>query len=312
MIIVRLMGGLGNQMFQYALGRHLALLHNTRLKMDLGDYADGADRRPDALAAFSRRFSLSHFNIEADVATDSEIQLLRDPYYRATFRDRMVRQIRRIRPGFLWNRSHVHERWLWFDPDVLKAPDNSYLFGFWQSFHYFEKNADILRRELTPADTAVFEQARRRLQSLRAKDRQIVAVHIRRGDLAHAHEQSGLKSLVPGAPVGVDYVERAISQYPPTCRFLFFSDTARDVEWCKTHFQAGNYSFSEAHTDIEDFVLMMLCDHQIISNSTFSWWAAWLNPNAGKKITAPRQWFYASEENERRLADLLPKEWVVT
>ena len=112
MIIVNICGGLGNQMFQYAAGRRLALHRGTELKLDLTGYRDGAEARPTELAAFRRPVRLNDLNIVAAAASDREIFRLRDRFIARSTRDRLVRRVRRyIKSDFLWPPSHIVEAW---------------------------------------------------------------------------------------------------------------------------------------------------------------------------------------------------------
>ena len=96
--------------------------------------------------------------------------------------------------------------------------------------------------------------------------------------------------------------------------FLVFSDTVKDVEWCKQNIKADYIEFSDGsdingHNDIIDFTLMSKCDHNIIANSSFSWWAAWLNNNKEKTVIAPKQWFGKAYVNHNT-SDLIPETWI--
>jgi len=103
------------------------------------------------------------------------------------------------------------------------------------------------------------------------------------------------------------YFRQAMGNYPSS-KYLFFSDTNEDIKWCKETFQSSDNIFLH-YDDLTDFTIMQLCDHNIISNSTFSWWAAWLNSNQEKKVIAPQIWFgvYYKEYN---LEDLIPEKWI--
>lgn len=309
MIIVKLMGGLGNQMFQYAAGRRLALHHGTELKLDLSDYHGGTDRRPPGLEKFSRKYALDVFRIEAVEATDEEIADMRDAYYTATTTSRFVRRIRLLHPGFLWPGTHYQEAGYRFDPAVLQLPDHRYLMGFWQSERYFSDIESEIREEFQLRDQAVGERARQRVDSARQDNAPVISVHVRRGDLAHAHEVLKRADKTHGAPVNLDYINQAMEQFPKECCFLVFSDTAEDIAWCRENIHAKRIAFADARSDIEDFATMSACDHHIISNSTFSWWAAWLNPKPDKRVICPRTWASPLARTQMPTEDLLPTSW---
>ena len=98
------------------------------------------------------------------------------------------------------------------------------------------------------------------------------------------------------------------SFYPDSV-FLIFSDNQDDINWCKKNIMGPNHYFSENHDKLIDFTLMQKCDNNIISNSSFSWWAAWLNPNPDKIVIAPKRWF-ADEKINSQTQNLIPEAWV--
>lgn len=113
-----------------------------------------------------------------------------------------------------------------------------------------------------------------------------------------------------GAPVALDYIHRAMSEFSQDCRFLVFSDTSQDVSWCRANIHGEQISFARGDSDLEDFATMSACDHHIISNSTFSWWAAWLNPAVNKRVIAPSIWSAPQSKVEMLTDDLLPTDWI--
>jgi hypothetical protein len=205
----------------------------------------------------------------------------------------------------------VREKSYAFDPGVLLVPDNSYLEGFWQSEKYFADVAPLLRTELLFKDQKLVRYAEDYLNPLRFNIRKVVALHVRRGDLAHAQEVLRKPEIVHGNPVGLDYVNQAIARFPKESAFLVFSDSGKDLEWCRQNIRGGNFFFSDGHSDIQDFALMTRCDHNIIANSTFSWWAAWLNQTKGRRVVAPRQWSAPGVPVQRETRDLLLPDWEV-
>jgi hypothetical protein len=311
MIIVKLTGGLGNQMFQYAAGRRLAERHGAELLLDASNYGSDGELRPESLAAFKRPLRLLQFRIKARIAQPDEIARLRDDFYRATTRDRIVRQIRRLSPGFLWNGSHIVERQFRFQPEALTWPDNVYLQGFWQSPKYFEDIAHLIRQELQPTDASIVESAKAAVQKLKARHPQVISLHIRRGDMAHAAETSGQKSILHAVPLKMDYISSAMAEFDPETCFFVFSDSPKDIAWCRENIRAKNLEFSNAESDLWDFATMTLCDHHIIANSTFSWWAAWLDNKPGRRVIAPKVWSLPDASLPMVIDDLLPADWLV-
>jgi hypothetical protein len=120
------------------------------------------------------------------------------------------------------------------------------------------------------------------------------SVHIRRGDFLKIDFYNKLN---------MDYYNKAIDLVGRDKHFIIFSN---DIPWCKENFVGINATFIENEKDYIDMYLMSLCKNNITSNSTFSWWGSYLNPNPNKKIYTPRTWFIHSHSNE----DIIPLEWI--
>jgi Glycosyl transferase family 11 len=311
MIIAHITGGLGNQLFQYAMARRLALQHKTVLLVDLSGFGIDGERRPKELEDFTRPLLLFRFRVNARAATDSEIRRLRDDFLTASTRDRLVRVVRRYWPGFLWKTSHIVERGYRFQSEVLSFPDEVYLQGFWQSWYYFADIAPLLRQEFQPVDPLICESARKAVENLRCRYGEVVSLHVRRGDLAHAHEVIGKKNITHGAPVSLAYIERAMEQFSNDTCFYVFSDSPKDIHWCRENINSKHVEFSTAESDLWDFSAMRFCDHNIIANSTFSWWAAWLNERSGRRVVAPRTWSSPEARRSMPTDDLIPNDWEI-
>lgn len=311
MIIVKLMGGLGNQMFQYAMARRLAEKLGTELLLDTSGYGPDGEQRPENLAEFKRPLKLFRFQVKARIALPNEIAELKDDFFRANTRDRVVRQIRRVAPTFMWNKRHIIERQFRFQPEALRWPDNIYLQGFWQSPKYFEDIAPLIRQELQVIDTSVMESAKEAVAKLKTRYSRVVSLHFRRGDMAHAQEILGKTNMVHSAPVKMEYVARAMAEFEPETCFFVFSDTPKDIAWCRENIRAKHLEFSTAASDLWDFTAMTLCDDHIIANSTFSWWAAWLDTKPGRRVIAPKVWSLPNISFPMVIDDLLPSGWLV-
>lgn len=287
MICVRLMGGLGNQMFQYAAGRSLAVRHGTVLKLDRS-YLQG-----DQKGSTKRQYLLDKMMISAEIALPSEIPLIDG---RASFadlvRNRCQQLLKRQCSTVL---SELGNR---ISSDFFRTPDYTYLMGYWQSPRYFEDIADIIRADFM-CSTAL--QGKDEAIASVIKDVDSVSLHIRRGDylLQTAH---GVCSL--------GYYEKCVDTIAGILQcphFFIFSD---DAEWVRQHlfipFPHTLVDHNPAGAAAEDLRLMSLCKHNIIANSSFSWWGAWLNSNSGKRVFAPARWF----ADERLVPeDLIPPEW---
>lgn len=306
MIIASIVGGLGNQLFQYAMARRLAVHHGTELLLDSTGYNKPTD--PKASGAGHRRLLLNNFRIAAREATDTEKSALRDRYVSRKSLHRGVRLLRRLSPGFLWPRTHVVEKTYRFDSNALALPNNVYLSGFWQSEKYFRDIEPIIREELRLKDEAIVGSATTRIALLKKRYEAVVSVHVRRGDLVRASD-AGDSRVVHGLPMGASYFEEAMAAFSPSSCFLVFSDTSTDVEWCRANLHAANMEFSDASSELWDFEAMRNCDHHVTSNSTFSWWAAWLNQKRGRQVIVPRYWAGSGMVGGMPTDDLIPPDW---
>jgi hypothetical protein len=316
MIITYLCGGLGNQMFQYAAARRLATHLGTELKLDLGEYRSGADHRPQGLTDFRRPLKLYELSVTEPAATEAELARFKDRFGTTSTRDRLVRRIRNYleRPQLLWPASHVKERGYRFESLILELPDNTYLQGYWQSWRYFADIEPEIRTRFQIKDPSIAAGARIQIDRLRQLGGPVVALHVRRGDLAHAVEKLKDSKKVYSGPLGLEYIRKAIGRFGSDARFLVFSDTQVDIDWCRQNITADGLSpdrlhFSEGNTDLHDMSAMSQCDHNIIANSTFSWWSAWLNQTPGRRVIAPGTWCTPGSAMDMPTDDLLPPDW---
>lgn len=282
MVTVAIFGGLGNQMFQYAVGRTLAKRNNCRLQLDVRHY--------DQNCAF--RYGLGDFNIEAVIGTSRTL-----PPTRAN-------RLRYLRWRYLSNRHRmIREQSLSFEPSILDHRGSIYLRGYWQSERYFSEIADTIRQDFTFVDpvSGLNREMLDRIQST-----QSIAIHVRRGDYVSNPQCNKFHGTCPP-----DYYSRGVQEicsgHPGKHTVFVFSD---DWQWAKQNIHTDCEMVFVHHNDIysahEDLRLMSACQHQVISNSTFSWWAAWLNSNPNKQIIAPSQWF---ADPKAKNTDIVPAQW---
>jgi hypothetical protein len=283
LLIVKIMGGLGNQLFQYALGRTLSLRLGATLAFDL------ADLGPRAI----RRFGLDAFHVEGRSATDAEVRRLRGA------RSWWSRLLGRPESP---PATYVHERHLWtYDPSWLPTEGESYLEGWWQSERYFIEQESllraefVLRRPFTAHDQALAERMAREPS---------VSVHIRRGDYV---TDPGTRRFY--GEYSLEWLERAVEK---VCRleskptFYVFSD---DPQWVAQHVRLpGRMSVvSDGRRDpAQELVLMARCRHHLVTNSSYSWWGAWLGRKPGGLTIGPRQWNVAGVP----APDVVPVWWM--
>lgn len=296
MIIARLMGGLGNQMFQYALGRRLALQHGTELKVDL-DWLLRESRITSDTTPHD--YNLPHFRIAATAATAAEIAPLRLPPVRG-WRRRLRRARLALTPARRW--THAQERSLAFQPRVLRTGPHVYLEGYWQSPRYFEAVADRIRADFALAAPPDPRNAALLADIARGN---AVAVHVRRGDYLSSPGAARVHGVC-----GLDYYAAAlalIAARVPEPRFFLFSD---DPDWARANLRVPGPATTVSHNGAqpwEDIRLMRACRHFVIANSSFSWWGAWLAAPAGKIVVAPQRW---ALEPGLNVATRHPASWI--
>ncbi len=292
MIIVRLMGGIGNQMFQYAAGRRLAFVKNVPLKLRIVNDRNVTTPRP---------YNLHIFDIQEKWAATDEIERLKGERVSPGLFAGLLSRLGH-RPGRA--RSFVIEKHFQFDPEILDLPGDVYLEGYWQSEKYFRDREDVIRKEFSikvPMSGPNEVMARRI-----ADEPTAVSIHVRRGDYVSdstTNRYHGTCSL----DYYRDAVER-ISELADGAHFFVFSD---DIEWVKENLKPGRpvtyVDFNDDKSNYEDLRLMSLCKHHIIANSSFSWWGAWLNLNPDKIVIAPGKWF---NDTSIDTADLIPDSWI--
>lgn len=283
MITIGLSGGLGNQMFQYALGRELASMRKTSLRLDISGYKTGG-------GITWRQFLLSDFNIKAEV-TEKEIS--------ETFFDRAQNKVDALLPYYL--RKVVSEVGFGFDKNILSVRNNSYLNGYWQSEKYFTNSASSIRDDFTLKKS--FHGSKLELLEF-IKTSNAVSVHFRRGDYLKNEEVSRVHGLCD-----FNYYTRAIDRLRKEFDNMVLVVFSDDQDWVKSNFKIDQpIHFVESNYEAaEEIYLMSLCKHNIIANSTFSWWGAWLNQYREKIVIAPEKWFAT---DERSAKDILPAAWI--
>jgi len=308
-ILVKLDGGLGNQMFQYAVGRALSLRWGVPLLLDAGSY------RPYS----TRQYALGVFNIDAIVGPISQVEA-GIPRGRSMGRGllQMLRKVARpaaaaMRRGGGKSQLPAVPGWAprapWAvyreregvrpDDALLESHPPLYLVGYWHDQRFFLEKADAVRR-----DFRLKAPLRPRAQSYReriAGQPASVSLHIRRGDYLRIKPEPGQLALC-----GLDYYDRALkllSSRLPEAKIFVFSD---DIGWAKANLKAGACSFVDGCADYEEMFLMSCCRHNIIANSSFSWWGAWLNGNTEKMVIAPKQWVLGDDKAEK---SPVPGDW---
>jgi hypothetical protein len=291
MVIVKLMGGLGNQMFQYACGRRLSFVRGVPLLLDTS-FLESNDRKPGFTP---RDFELDIFKLQVIIADKKLLAKYNHPsfFYRLT--TKMLNYPRIITEQGRKMNTHV-----------LDAPSAVYLQGYWQSEKYFRDIHETIREEFTfPADTE--NDYLSELFNL-IRQTNSVAVHVRRGDYATDKMTNSVHGLLP-----TEYylgAIRLIKQKQINPVFFVFSD---DPQWVSESFpNEPGYVIINHKKPVRNYVDMMLmsaCKHNIIANSSYSWWGAWLNNNPGKIVIAPEKW-YTEGNNAEVIKDRIPEGWI--
>ena len=290
-VITRLNGGLGNQLFQYAAGFALAERLAVPLKMDLSVFATYP----------LRRFELDKFQISAAAATPEDIAgYVVNPRRWQRYAGRLA-----VNLGLGTNKIVFRENQYPYNRAFARIRRPMYLDGYWQSEKYFHGVATKLRGELTLIKP-LGEASSNVLAKILACP--AISLHIRRGDYVSnpaAAEVFRCCSLDYYA-AAVDYLAAQVADP----HFFVFSD---DPQWARENLKiAYPVQFVEANgpdRGVEDMWLMKSCRHHIIANSSFSWWAAWLNDTPGKVVVAPWAWFLKEKRN-RDTGDLIPAQWL--
>jgi len=281
MIITRLYGGMGNQMFQYAIGRALAIKNNTILGLDVSMLLD---RTPRENFTF-REYDLDIFAVEATVLPQTEVK--------SQTRVMLEKVKNTILPKSGIEKSYH------FDESALDLKDGTYLQGYWQSYKYFASVADIIRKDFTLI-TPLLEH----IQTLKEKiiNENSVCLHVRRGDYVGNANHDVVDS---------EYYTKAVELMKSKITIDHLYVFSNDVEWCHSNLSFGTPMTIvgeeyRGHKESGHFELMRACRHSIIANSSFSWWAAWLGDRSDKIVLAPKRWF----GGDRTTPDLIPDHWV--
>ncbi|MGF1902956.1 alpha-1,2-fucosyltransferase [Aliivibrio sifiae] len=285
MIKIRVTGGLGNQLFQYATARSLAEKIETSTTMDISVYKS-YNVHP---------FKLAKFNCKTEFSDKSSLfrKLLEKRFFQKVF----------MRLGMLG--KYYFEDGLFFNKKVLSLQNETKLFGYFQSEKYFINIRQKLLEELTLIDELNdIEQA----LSEEIKNSNSISIHIRRGDYV-----SNLSANQIHGTCDSSYFKKSLAYLEnkgiliESSHLYLFSD---DIDWCRENLNFGyNTTFIEGCSERPevDMILMSRCQHHIISNSTFSWWGAWLNSNEAKVVIAPIKWFQSAELDS---IDIIPESWV--
>ena len=296
MVKVFLRGGLGNQMFQYALGLSLAQKNNTELVLDTVFLNDRFPRKQFTY----RTYDLDIFDIKPKFTLLSKISarvpipglwlgldLCSIKFFNFLNIEKIIKE----------KRDHI------FDPGIMENKGDIILWGRWQNEEYFRNATQALRNSFSFRHS--FEGDAEEIAK-QISSSQSISLHIRRGDFGSLESVVSLmgKTNINYYAKAVEYISQKIS----SPHFFIFSD---DIEWCKQNIK---FDFPVVYVPASvagpkasfHLQLMSLCKHNIIANSTFSWWGAWLNQNPDKIIIAPQKWYNNSSSAE----GMVPAAWI--
>jgi hypothetical protein len=291
MIITKLLGGLGNQMFQYAAGRALSIQLNQPLRLDVSDFAN---------YRLHHGFELSRlFAGVMEVASSEDMRRILSWRAAPIFRRLLLRQELAVFRGTQFVVEPHFQYWA----GISQVPPNAYLTGYWQSEKYFKDIEHSLRADF------VFKLPMSDKNQATADEIEqcnSVSLHVRRGDYVQNTNVLPLQALC-----SIEYYRMAIRQIAEHVQqpvFFIFSD---DIAWVKNNlkidFPCQFVDHNHGTESYNDMRLMSMCRHHIIANSSFSWWGAWLGQSKNKNVLYPMNWF---NNPSYSIGDLAPESWI--
>jgi hypothetical protein len=293
-VATQLLGGLGNQLFQYAAGRALAERLGARLVLDF-----------TPRHAQFRPIVLDRFAIDAEIVRNATGKP-RQRYFRIegtlgrrltdAFHDHFQRSYRIDGHSF---RVFGERRLFTYDSSFEILSGSTYLIGYWQSYRYFENAAEQIRREIRPAHPP---SADNRMWLSRIQSCNSVCLHVRRGDYLGGQEDSPIVCSPSYYRDAMQHVSRSLT----APQMFVFSD---DIPWCRSAFAGTEVAFVDVNGPddaIDDLRLMAACRNHIIANSSLSWWGAWLAHHPDQIVIAPQPWLPGADSDR----DLLPAHWI--
>ena len=291
MITVKLKGGLGNQLFQYAFGRTVSLKLETPLVLDVSGFNDPAS--PD----IKRSFQLGLFSIQATISNGGGNKKF----------DIFKKKIEQL-TNMIKNTLNPYDAYV-FNPKNLEVKDGAFLEGRWQSEKYFSETETTLRHDLVlkeklSSKATLFKD---RIKQVDENGGVSVSVHIRRCDYVTDKYTNTYHGVLD-----ITYYQKAISalQVKLSGKQLVLFIFSDDINWVRENLKTEVphvYVSRLEIADYEDLFLMSKCSHNIIANSSFSWWGAWLNPKKEKIVIAPKRWITDTKANTN---DVTPLDWI--
>lgn len=282
MIIVKVIGGLGNQMFQYAYARSLQE-SGVEVKLDVSAFDN---------YSLHTGFELDKYQITLPIATKTDVAKFSKNNY-----------LEKITKKLCLNRRFVKEHSLLFNKKLVAPKDSKYIEGYFQNEKYFSHiREDLIREFKIKDDLSSYAQD---IKSNISSVKKSVSLHVRRGDFINNKKTNKIHGSC-----NLGYYDKALSKLSEendNFQCFVFSD---DIEWVRNNIKGDDFLYVNQgkRSPQEDIYLMSLCSSNIIANSSYSWWGAWLNQNSGLTF-APSCWFLDKRLN-KKARDIVPKQWL--
>lgn len=315
MIVVKIMGGPGNQFFQYSFARKLAMQLNVEMKLDL-DYNNVVNDSQHGV-----NYVLNKYNIKQNIASQEDVvqckNRKKDDIFLETVKNsknrfgKILRKALKYIPEYYYlSSSHVFDTIYDTKIDLFKKlTDNTYLDGYWTNYLFFDDIKSVITNELSVLNKfktdRYFDYEKNIDNSVNS-----VSIHIRRGTYENLDFVNQYFGLLP-----ISYYQKAIDYLNKTTEesidYYVFSN---DLDWAKDNLKfipSLNFVDCGPGNDFLENQLMSKCKHNIIANSTFSWWAAYLNSNPQKKVIAPKVWYKNPKAQKiYETSNFIPHQWI--
>ena len=190
-----------------------------------------------------------------------------------------------------------------FGEEVFSVDEDTGLNGYFQSEKYFKHVEDVVRSEFK-FSKKIISECQTKIKQGKSGDKTLIGLHVRLGDYQALEHVYVPLLKTPYYSTAIEYMNNNIDGEKI---FVIFSD---GMDVCKSVFRGEQFAFAEGGTPEQDMCLLSMCDHNIMCNSSFSWWASWLNTNENKKVIAPSNWFVPNEKDPKDTADLYCEDWV--